>query len=815
MSSITGGYRNDLHRVMEKVCSDFHAALLAQANPTTARAYQYCADVPIVGARGVQPRGIHPQVIADSLLGVVPPGYDEATVFQPIIETVEEEAKKMAADGSGKPRGMTPEERVNALKETCEKLAKCAQPGWLALFYTDAHHRFVAIRFRQPYSKEILYFKPLKTAGLFGRELFSPYTSDGTKDFNDFLLVTEGEFNQLQLQSLMIRYGEATGEQQGYVNACSVGGVNNADYETIRAVARRRIFCYDNDADGAGFELVRSAQEVMSVAAFTTPEPDTDLDDFICSFGDDHTAAFGAVRELVRNRKPYPRFFEGVAAEIYEIRRNHKGDARREFEIHTAVADVLYEDLLDRGRFYTDGQFAFFFSEEEKKLTGIDKDSSEFRCSLFNYGLNPSERVYKYVYEDLLARALRDGVRSEVHRLCYYNAETFTLYLSNHANLIYRISPESIDLIDNGTDGVLFLSDKRYKPFIVGEPDLSRSYFDEIIVSKIKLADDRLNAGERKLVFTIWFNSIFFDSIMPTKIILAFFGPWGSGKTNTARKLLKLLFGPSVDVMLLSEDVKDFDAAVTSNYLLVVDNADSKSAWLNDRLAVVATGGTIKKRELYTTNKFVEFPTRCFLILTARTPHFRREDVASRLLLMRVARIESFVSETKLLQEVLDNRDNIMTEVVYHLQEIVRALRDEHGNDYSSTFRMGDFADFAIKVARQMGVENELLCIFEKLSQEQSEFTLEDDSIFELLKLWVPDDGKTSREVTNTLLCMELAVLADKNGLEFSYEGRTRSFAQRISNILPSLQEFFTITERRGKSNRLFRSFTRKDEKKK
>jgi len=96
------------------------------------------------------------------------------------------------------------------------------------LFYTDAAHRPVALRLREPYEKHFTSFKP-GVAGVFGRELFTPRTSNQT--LNDFLLITEGEFNVLQLQSLTVRYEEATGQTLGYVNARAAAIVIVADVE--------------------------------------------------------------------------------------------------------------------------------------------------------------------------------------------------------------------------------------------------------------------------------------------------------------------------------------------------------------------------------------------------------------------------------------------------------------------------------------------------------------------------------------------------------------------------------------------------------
>jgi hypothetical protein len=303
---------------------------------------------------------------------------------------------------------------------------------------------------------------------------------------------------------------------------------------------------------------------------------------------------------------------------------------------------------------------------------------------------------------------------------------------------------------------------------------------------------------------------LFFESLMRTKPILAFIGPKGSGKSITNRKVGMLMFAEHFDVMPLTNDQKDFDAAITNSAFVAIDNADTKRDWLEDRLATVATGGSIKKRDYYTTNTLVEIPAHCFLAITSRTPHFRRDDVADRLLIMKVERYETFRAEKALLDEVLQNRDRIMSEVVRHLQRVVQALQAEQEADDSGIFRMADFAAFAMKVARHAGIETQMKAIFEKLTSEQSAFALEGDPIFELLRTWASQNQ--GREVTNKDLCTELTEVAEKTKVEFPYKGKVRAFAQRMSQLRSNLKEFFIITERPAGGHKTLFSFTPKQE---
>jgi hypothetical protein len=125
---------------------------------------------------------------------------------------------------------------------------------------------------------------------------------------------------------------------------------------------------------------------------------------------------------------------------------------------------------------------------------------------------------------------------------------------------------------------------------------------------------------------------------------------------------------------------------------------------------------------------------------------------------------------------------------------------------------MADFADFALKIATDLGMKDQLLIIFDKLSSEQSTFIIEEDTIFQLLNIWSENPTNVGREITNTALCNELSEIADKQKIPFEYKGKTRAFAQRMTNLRENLREFFIITERKASGNKKLFGFTHKEE---
>jgi putative DNA primase/helicase len=330
----TGLYRSGVMRVLESVYQDCRQELLQLAT-NQRNAYTYLQEE----------RGIHPQVITHAMLGAVPSGYDVTCYFQPIIANAQDAVKTLQGQKRGRPpRQLAQAEQwLKDLQEAQQKLVTCLahKAGWLVFFYTDISHRCVALRLRQPYAKQFVSFKA-GIAGVFGRELFTPRTTPANQALNDYLLVVEGEFNALQLQSLIVRYEETTGQTLGYVHACAVGGVQVADVETLRRVSQRPVLLYDNDANGAGFELVRRVQTIMPVEACTTPliwGSKSDIDSYIRAFNHDHVAAWEGVKALINDRKPYGRIYTGTGEEFFDIPVN----GRKEVFIPRLLGEALME----------------------------------------------------------------------------------------------------------------------------------------------------------------------------------------------------------------------------------------------------------------------------------------------------------------------------------------------------------------------------------------------------------------------------------------------------------------------------------------
>jgi len=509
-----------------------------------------------------------------------------------------------------------------------------------------------------------------------------------------------------------------------------------------------------------------------------------------------------------------PPTHDSVRDRIDQIRKmENRKDGLRTFEAHRKCWYYIQIDLLERGRFYYDGRMGYIFLTSDGQLLAIEPDNQSLELLLSWYGVARSEQLYRYVVDALRLEALELGTRTQVYSFTHYDVEANVLYLFDFNRWIYRISSGGWNRVANGTDGILFLHNSSCESFLVGAADPVRSDLNDVLLSKVPLRDENLTINDQRILFLMWFYALFFTELFPTKPILAIVGERGSVKSFSLKKVGRLLYGPAFHVMPLSEDPKDFDAAITNTPFVAIDNSDQKIRWLDDRLAVAATGGSIKRREYYTTNRLVEYPIRAFIAVTSRTPQFRREDVADRLIILHVDRLETFKAESRLLAELVARRDAVMTEVVGHLQEIVEALGTQAERTIATRCRMADFADFALKIAYAQGWGDHMLAILEGLSAEQSAFAIEGDPLAELLDLWLKEgDGRNAgREVRTRELGDELAKLANLNGIQFPFAGKTQALAQRLRNAKSALGEVFQIGERKGKGGYQYWSFAFRD----
>jgi hypothetical protein len=322
------------------------------------------------------------------------------------------------------------------------------------------------------------------------------------------------------------------------------------------------------------------------------------------------------------------------------------------FDKRREIAGLIENALRERGSFLrtADGRL-FFFSKDERKV--LDVEQTEFRRTLTQIsGLSVTENFLKFSLDVLQAKVSKTAPLAEVHTLSSFNAADGFLAVSDGAGGMWT-RPRGGDWWEarNGDDGIFFLTEPETIPFV---PEFqSDGAALQWYLGAFLFGRDILSTDDAQVLLSVFLFHQFFPPLRHTRVIPAFLGPQGSGKSTGERLIGRLLLGHNFEVSGLQRDREDaFIAALSNRVILGVDNADSRIPWLPDALALYATGQRFRLRRLYSTNEEVSYTPRSILLVSSRDPQFNRPDVSERLLPFHFARPENYQAEHILFRDL-------------------------------------------------------------------------------------------------------------------------------------------------------------------
>ena len=601
-------------------------------------------------------------------------------------------------------------------------------------------------------------------------------------EHDDPVILCEGEWDAMRAYEM------------GFAVATGTGGAGTWKQNWNQRLAGRHVVpTFDVDEAGiagatnASKSLSGVARRVTTVSLPLTGNPEhdgKDLSDFFALHSVDEFRAL-----LNQAEKPSAGFAglavdEAPVSELIDIILSREGPIRLK---RREAAKLVIDDLRARGELVqASAGRLFWYDRQNKRL--YDLDAFPFRCLfLKHFQINPAEREYAHIFEAVKAVAREDGRRVHVVRFAFYDKGSGCLYVHGGRGSILRLDGSTITAVDNGTDDVLF-EDTEETQVIPPESLTLANPGDpvgELIVRRVNFARGSgviLSPDQQSLIFRTWILAIFFPELLPARCLLLLYGEKGSGKTTTLRVVLKLLLGPQANVTPLGKE-DGFNAAVSSEYLLVFDNVDSYCKWIEDRLATVATGQTIRLRKLYTTNEMLSFPTRCAIALTARTPRFRRDDVVDRLQILRVARLETFAKESNWYQEVETHRARLWAQMLRELNAVVASLRVASA-DSPDSIRMADWASLATTIGDTLDQGPAIRSALEASELDKAHFLLEADEVYDLLHALAHDRPDTEWRAGE--LFAELKRRAEHADVEFTIKS-PRSLGRILHRLEPAL----------------------------
>jgi hypothetical protein len=434
------------------------------------------------------------------------------------------------------------------------------------------------------------------------------------------------------------------------------------------------------------------------------------------------------------------------------------------------------------------------------------------------YGLSERENITKFVYDNIRLYAYQQGREAELRRFSYYDRDRKQLYLSLYNGQAIRIDGEQPHIVDNGV-GVYFADDDggtacEHIPFNGSDGLLFESLTD---LSYAEDTPSGIKPIVQKRALIVWMFALAFPDLMPTKPLIIFEGPPGSGKSSASQIIQLALMGNKKPIILQKNKENDFGIILLRNPIAVFDNVDSFIEWVPDAVCAYATSGMWTMRRLYTDNEEVTIRPHSFIAIASKNPaSFRREDTAERCVIIRLQRLATWRSQESIEQFIRENRGRLLGEYFYYLNLMVAAIRDgvldENGESPGEQHRMADFAAMARVVGHVLGWTREDVAeLLEALQMERDAFINEEDPLVDLIHMWLdikdpPYQGRPARSrnqgraITTQDLFRELEAIAIENKRQFYKSSRV--LAQKLRS--PHLERDFSVIVSSARNTRLY-----------
>lgn len=405
--------------------------------------------------------------------------------------------------------------------------------------------------------------------------------------------------------------------------------------------------------------------------------------------------------------------------------------------IYETVAELM--DL--QGRFLCTPEDNNYFIRADVGRPILMSERAEYLLLLLDmeFGLNPTEPETKYVAAALCNKARTSPNMAQTAALSYYDKEANVLFLHTGRKDVIRITKNAISTVSDGAFDLLFPWANSFQPFKPNFAPLDKPW-EELLFGDTASNVIEMPKAEALALLRVWLLFLFFRSEAVARPILAFFGQPGSGKSTAFRKLYAFLYGKNRSLGAVTT-AEDFDYAVASEPLVVLDNVDTWERWLPDRLALAASTSDIIKRKLYTDFDTVTLKRQAILAVTAHNPKFGREDVTDRLLILNLKRLEHFVAEGQIVSEITKLRPQIYGAIIHDIQLVLAQEEPEHHD--LPQIRVEDFARLGYKIACALGIAEQFKSAIAHIRQEQKSFILtEEVTLVEAILKLIKSDEK-------------------------------------------------------------------------
>jgi hypothetical protein len=448
--------------------------------------------------------------------------------------------------------------------------------------------------------------------------------------------------------------------------------------------------------------------------------------------------------------------------------------------IRKIVSDVVIGWLKIRGQFFFHEELRTFesnmyFDGQTKKLFTLE--SPDFHTWISTESLiNRSTGNFTYIMSDIHDETLQGADSRGVIPSVLWERKGQVIYISCGNSRMVRVDGGSVRMVDNGTDGVLFMSGRSMEEWELlegaGEDPFAES----------KLFKGASFESQYGLMLTrLWVLGLFAKH--RTKPCIVFTGTFGSGKSRTAKGIYEMIGAPYRLSTVKENGELDFWVSLNDGGLCCFDNVDSRNKWFADAMQAASTDGRTEVRKMYT-HEMMQLVANASVMLTSNNPTFATDSgLSDRLIIVRLDKTRAHSSDKGLTDDFLSRRGKTMTWIARTLSA---ALADEGPIDANINMRHPDFADFGLRCGRACGMYEEACAALKAAEMDKSLFPIENDFVGK--KILEKLSGKGGRFEGTATQLSEL-LMADFDNPDESIK---KSFSVRVlGNVLNKYRDQF------------------------